>query len=362
MSPPTVSLLQAAARGRTDLKLATFEAAAIRWALRTGLGPLLCWATKADPEATASPWWPLLRGADLTARVLSAEQREAMCDILDACAGSVPPLTLLKGVSIADQYYPASHLRPMRDLDVLVDRAAVPIVEARLSALGYRPQAQAAAESYANHHHSVPLVHPERGIWVEVHHGLFPPASRAGAAPVFSPQHVSSQLQPSEFCGREVRRLSDELQLVYIATHWAREFRWVGGWLALLDVLFLLARAGGRLDWQRVFSWSCQTVAGTSLYLLLSYLAKHRLSAIEPAILQALRQRQRAFHPVSLAIAHAVVDRYLATGSGARTAFAMRTIDILWRTLLLPGAAWRNLLLVPGCMLLPWRLRMRLLS
>jgi len=47
-----IPLLQAASQGREDLKLAAFHKAQIRWAVETGLGPLLFQTTKADPEVT----------------------------------------------------------------------------------------------------------------------------------------------------------------------------------------------------------------------------------------------------------------------------------------------------------------------
>jgi hypothetical protein len=65
---PLLTLLRAACQGREDLPLATFDAAHLQWALESGLGPLLFHATKHDPKAATSPFWPLLQGADLTGR------------------------------------------------------------------------------------------------------------------------------------------------------------------------------------------------------------------------------------------------------------------------------------------------------
>ena len=62
-------LLRAAADDRTDLVLGQFRPAQIRWAVDSGLGPLLRRATAGDPEARKSPLWPLVESADLTARV-----------------------------------------------------------------------------------------------------------------------------------------------------------------------------------------------------------------------------------------------------------------------------------------------------
>ena len=42
----------------------------------------------------------------------------------------------------------------------------------------------------------------------------------------------------------EVRRLSLELQLVYLASHWAQDFTRIGGLVALADTIYLLKHAG----------------------------------------------------------------------------------------------------------------------
>jgi hypothetical protein len=152
--------------------------------------------------------------------MLSAERAEAMCEILDVCHRHVSPITLLKGISIAEQYYPAPYLRPMSDLDFLVDEAAIPAVEALLYELGYRQQSSLPEAFYDTHHHRMPFLHPQRGIWVEVHQGLFPSHATISSAEVFSPAHIATQLQTSRFYGRLVNRLSDALQVVYIAAHW----------------------------------------------------------------------------------------------------------------------------------------------
>src|SRR5689334_20344616 len=104
--PQLLRLLQAAAQGRTDLPLSALDEGHLRWALETGLGPLLWWVTQDDPGAVTSPWWPLVRGAERTAALLAAEQQSALSELLDACAGRMAPLVLLKGISISTQYYP----------------------------------------------------------------------------------------------------------------------------------------------------------------------------------------------------------------------------------------------------------------
>jgi hypothetical protein len=130
-APPMIALLQAAARGQQSLRLAAFSA---------------------DRDAAASPLWTALKRTDLTAQMVAGEQSDAMCAILDVCASLPCPLTLLKGISICEQYYPKPHLRPMRDMDFLIEETALSVIESLLLKLGYRQQAKRPAEDYETHH------------------------------------------------------------------------------------------------------------------------------------------------------------------------------------------------------------------
>ncbi len=359
MVPRLISLLRAASQCREDLPLATFDEEQIRWAIETGLGPLLFRTTKAHPQASTSPLWPLLQGADLTARMLTSEQLDAMSEIIDACDGLVPTLTLLKGISICDQYYPEPHLRPMRDIDFLVEAATHPTVESLLFKLGYRQQSKSPPEVYERLHHSMPFFHPKRGIWVEVHRGLFPRKSKVGAEKVFSLDNLITQLRPSEFQGRKVSRLSDEFQVVYIASHWACDFKFVGGMVALLDMIYLLKNNKDTIRWNRIVDWLEGSVASIDLYLMLTYLVKYKLIEIAPEILHELSLKQRSLGSLNLKIVHTLIDRYLVDGRVFGQILSHIDLDNIWDTLLKPGRSIPNLILATRYFL---RLRTRLYS
>ncbi len=339
-----MSLLQAASQGRGNLRWAAFDEPRIRWAVETGLGPLLFQTTKGDPEKARSPLWLLVRRADLTGRMLIGEHLDAMGEIIDACEGCVPPLTLLKGISICEQYYPAPHLRPMRDIDFLVEAAFLPAVESLLMKLGYRQQSDRPPEVFERLHHSMPFFHPQRGVWVEVHRRLFPPTRTVGGDEVFSPEHVKTQLRPSEFQGRKVNRLSNELQIVYIASHWASDFKVVGGMVAMLDMMHLLKTTKYVVNWEQILAWLHGSVASTHLYLMLSYLDKYQLIAIAPEILHELFLSQRPLRNINLKIMHRLIDRYLVDGTYLGQLLNLENLDSLWKTLLSPGSPFRNLI------------------
>ena len=357
------TLLQVATHEHTSIPLAALSQQQVDWAVETGLGPLLCW--RAGPEAQASRHWPLLHSADLTARLLAAEQTDAMTALLDACAEQVQTITLIKGISVCDQYYPLPHLRPMRDIDILVDLADLPVVEKFLDQLGYQRESDCDPAFYVTHHHSMPFVHPDTGVWMEVHHDLMTTRGNIHQGPkdpIFDELDRTAELRPSYFQGRTVTRLSDELQVVYLAAHWAYEFRSVGGIIALFDMIFLLQQAEQRLDWKKILSWLPGSMAATPLYLLLSYLSQAEVIQLDSEILSELFVCQRAFGIRNLSVLHAIIDRYFVGGQAFGRLASLRNIDILWKTLLLPGSPTRNLLLCPVMLLLPWQLRRPLLA
>jgi hypothetical protein len=348
--PRLVPLLRAAADGRHDVRLASLDDLAIRWAVATGLGPLLWHVTRDDERREASPLWPRVHSAHLTARIVAAGQQEAVTEILDACAEGGCTLTLLKGISVAHHLYPEPGLRPMRDIDVLARDADVPVVEAALTALGYRQCATAPAAFYETHHHTMPFLDARRGVWVEVHRRLA--TARAGRAveDVLAPEHVTANLEPMDFLGRRAMRLTGELELVHVATHWASRFQIVGGAIPLLDLVYLLKAAGGRLRWERILAWldgAPRTAA--HLHAALTYLARRRLAPIAPALVDALARRQRSFGAPSLRIVHALIDRFLLDGAAPGRLLSEDRLRIVWNTLLQPGRPVLNLAA------LPWR-------
>jgi putative nucleotidyltransferase-like protein len=357
MTPQLISLLQAISRDRPDLKLASFGEAQIRWAIATGLGALLFQAITTDSRASAAPLWPLLRGADLAAQVLTTEHFDAIIEIIDGCEGQMVPLALLKGISVCNEHYPKPHLRSMRDIDFLIESSNLARVNSLLLKLGYRQRYRQVSAFYQKHHHDMPWFHPQKGVWVEVHRALFPPGSRLGKSMAFSSRNIKAELRPSCFEGRAVMRLSPELQIVYTASHWAQELKCEGGLFGLLDIIYLLRGTQHILQWGTILDWVQGSVVGTHLYLLLSYLQQNEIIDLNVEILADLFKKQQSFGKLNLKIAHFLIARCLVEGKIPRGRVATRNLDILWKSLLLDQGAIRNLLLIPRNIFLPFRFR-----
>ncbi len=312
-------LVRQAARtlGDQGLDLVDIPAREFRWVLEGGLGPLLWHAARATNSAIPQDWQAAFRSADLTARIRHEDLIETACDVIDAGCAVRVPVTLLKGVSVSEQLYPAEHLRPMGDIDVLVPRDGYAQVEAELMAGAYR---RIGYPEIAGRHHGAPLRHIKRNTLIELHVELFPddsPLRRPGR--VLSAATVAAEgVVSSCYHGRPVLRLAPETQLLYIAASWFNDLTLCPphpSFLAsLIDAVYLTTRFNDLLGDDRPCTTIDNPFARGSLLALLTYLPRFGLRAPSPQHIQALRRGQSIVGTVELRMIHAMLDRFQIGG------------------------------------------------
>ena len=348
-----LELLRYAARGMpaSDVGLAHAVAAAqaheLQWALEAGLGPMLHRAASPLSNQLPSGLRDSLLAADLTARLLHSVKVETTCDLIDICADLGVIATLLKGISISDQYYPQPHLRPMTDVDILALGRPYADFETALLQRGYE---LGAIKMDPDSAHGVPLRDQARGVWVEVHTNLFP---------VYSPMRRNGMLAepgqpdcwcPSAFHGRNVHRLLDEVQLLYIAAYWMRDLSMHSihptFLVPLLDAVILLTATRESFDWNRLVSSLGDDQATASLYVLLAFLAGHALIDVPAGVLKQLATHQSLIGPTERRTLGFLLDRYLLGGRP----FTLFHSWHAWLNLLEPGPRFAKVLM------LPWRI------
>jgi len=283
------------------------------WAIEAGLGPMLLRATRDHLADIRESRHEILLSSDLTARLRHGLRVDTAKEVIDVCASVGATATLLKGISISEQYYPAGHLRTMSDVDVLLPAEAHPAVTAGLLARGYTRGIDMMGE---DPHHDVPLNDPTGTVWVELHTRLYPRSSGLLDGGVFGSANVLAQTVRSEFHGLQVNRLTPEFQLAYIASSWMHDltlFKVHPSFVTpLFDALLLLRATGQDLRWERLFGFLDNALAQSSLYALLTYLARRRLC--EPSAGHDLGQRQHLVGPLELRAMHAMIDRYVVGG------------------------------------------------
>ena len=326
----------------------------IQWVFDAGLAPLLHRAIGDDVERLAPPRRDALRSADLTARVRHGSLVDAAIEIIDTCHQLQTSVTLLKGISISDEFYPDAHLRPMGDIDILVPRAAYDLVEAALLRQGYvrHPNYPVTADF----HHGIPLYHAEHRVWVEIHTSLFPKNTNLRRDTFFEPNNVSALSCMSTFHGRRVYRLTIELQLAYIASYWIRDLCQEGiqpSYVApVFDAIYLLASSGGSIRWTTLLERLDNETAIASLYLLMTYISRCELFHVHPDVLARLASAQRIIGPWELKIIHGMFDRHLIGGKPFTRLFQSWHII---HDLMMPGSHTAKVLSLPWRIVFPPR-------
>lgn len=281
-----------------------------QWVLDGGLGPLLHRAALPHLGELPQPWRTALQGADLTARMTHADRVETALEVVERCAERHIPPVLLKGISVSEQLYPAEHLRPMSDIDLLVPQEAYAELEQALLQRGYERLEHLAVPG---HHHGAPLRHARLRTVVELHTGLFPHDSPLSEGSSFAPARLLRQSVASHYHGRPVRRLALEDQLAYVASSWFNDLtncRPHPSFLAsAFDAAFLLAARSRSFDWEGLLDALDNEWARASLHLMVSYLPRYGVESPPPAVLDRLAAEQRLVGPLQFRLIHRMLDR-----------------------------------------------------
>lgn len=153
---------------------------------------------------------------------------------------------LLKGaIRLVDDLYPDPAWRYMSDLDILLPEEQAEEAWQHLVGLGYRQKDMGTASPRRDHHHLLPLRHPDLPAWIEVHKALH--HSRGDR--LLPADEVWSASSAIEFEGALFRLPSSDHQLAHAVghqflqhgSHWSGTLRLRD----LLEVYCLAARPDG---------------------------------------------------------------------------------------------------------------------
>jgi hypothetical protein len=331
--PATLLTIIGALSRRERLEIGAFSDATIERALDAGLGPALAHVT-AVTAATHDARARSIAAADLAARVLGGEMLDALEQVLVAAnVAGVQPIVLKGGVA-ALRDYPAAHLRTMGDLDLLVEVERIAIVESQLSSIGFAPRAPRRPPDYDRHHHRMPLWHPARDVWVELHTRPYPPAYQLAHEPAGLRLFDEGALEPFGIGRGMGRAFTREARLVYTAARWAEMINPRRGLMPIMDAAMMLAPNRPALDWDRVIAHVRGSWLATALHVLAAYLDRRRLAIVPGEVLTELARLDERTNIMSRRLLQALVDRVLVERRHPATARGRRTLRLAWRHLL----------------------------
>lgn len=351
---PVITFLQAAVQNKDDLDLSIFDLEAFQWILEAGFGPLLYRTSQNSPAiSTFTRQQSALLSADLTARVLTGVLLDALDEILISSSALAQDITLLKGISLCQRHYPEPHIRTMGDIDILVPAEIRSKVESKLRDLGYSQQSEYPEEFFSTHHHSMPFFHPAKHVWIEVHTALFPLTATVANDRVFSPQHIATQIMSSTDGKFQTNHLTDEMNIIYLCSHWAETFNQQRGLIPVLDVIYILMNKNSAINWDKILAWLQNSMASAHLYLMLTFLQRQELISVPAEVIRRLALTKKNLNKLNNRILHALIMAYLVRGKPFTHISSETNVSIVWSSLLSPRPATMNLVSIPWKVLFP---------
>ena len=346
--PAVLALLRAMITRAAAFDWGAIPPSAILRALDIGLGPVLAYVADNAGARRDLPFADRIRASELTARALTAGKYDTLSEVLTAAREIECGVVVLKGAATALRYYPASHLRPMGDIDILVPSDCQPLLEERLRALGFQQRSNRRAAEFAGFHHSMPFYCSQRATWIDVHSNAYPPQHPQAHDSLFSSELITSQLSPVGIGKQTGYVMNHELQLVYTSTRWAEEFDPARGIYPILDAALLIEKHRDTLDWDRILAMVRDCWASTGLHLMLSYLRRWHLSHVPPEVLNTLATGDRHMNRIFFPLLHRLTTMYAIEGRPFGLATTTEGhLRVVWNNLLRPMSPTANLFSVP---------------
>lgn len=301
-----------------------------------GLGPLAWHLHEQHVVDIPDDSQDLLQGADLTSRVLFARTSRAAGALLAELRRNEIDTVLLKGISVAGEYYDPPWCRIMGDVDILVDERDLEMADKVVRSLGYVADENEALD--LPHHHLPAVRHPETGVIIELHAALFPPGAAPAAQSLFMAGTWKQHLIRSALEGNETWRLTPEYQFAYITAHWATDRKWPVNVLAVLD-LALIAGNRESFDWPALERWlEKDTWLAGCLTVLLAFLMETALCRLPGHVRETLDSNVRRLGQRNVRFMLRLIQSVPMQGQCGRLRFLdERRGRMLWRHMLTPG-------------------------
>lgn len=240
---------------------------------------------------------------------------------------------MLKGVPLAFSDYPEPHLRPLRDIDVLIAPDEAVAAQELLCRKGGLAPKRGAGQYGIEYSHQLPeLVDRESGLVVEIHHRLNARGWRQESELL---DLIWADTQEIVLLGEALRVASSYTNFLHLLEHATLHHTFANGPLVLADLHYICRQT--TLDWDRIWDDCARLGLLNALQIVLSMANRLHAGWPPPELLarcdvdEALvREAARAMMQDTEATLQQSQLRRLAQRSGEETGI-LAAIRRLWR-------------------------------
>jgi len=228
-----------------------------------------------------------LIAAHISSAARSIRIRRELERIVRAFSAAAIPVVLLKGAALATTVYEDFTLRPMGDIDVLVQPRSLDRARESLLAVGYRPDAsQEPVEWYRkNHHHDQPLHSVDHHVTIELHFHIVPP-NCPFTIPIDELWNLALPIRIGD-CPALV--LSPEHLVLHSSIHLCTINRVKGQLRGLIDIAAILRRFHSSFRWPMLVELASRSAAAADVYHSLMLAAEYAGAELPSEVLRELR-------------------------------------------------------------------------
>jgi len=269
-----------------DLTAAEWEAFLVE-AGQQDVIPLLYYRLQSRPEGTAAIPAPILerfQNAFLKNTAYISLLYRELQQILSACDQEGIPVILLKGAYLAKQVYPEIGLRPMGDMDLMVQPQDLPRAGAITGRLGYTPPSPHRTDVEMAFSHQMPMYRKGNVFGIEWHWHIADPGNPYD----FKPDELWERAIPMQIAGVPCFGLAPEDLFLHLAFHLAGHHICTVPLRALADIDMLLGTASQRLDWRVIIDRARRWRLERCVYLTLRLAAECFGTPLPDGVLTAL--------------------------------------------------------------------------
>ncbi|MCI5224994.1 MAG: hypothetical protein D3924_20580, partial [Candidatus Electrothrix sp. AR4] len=218
---------------------------------RQGLAPLLYHHSRRIDIQPPKNMQRLLHSLYLRSRHANDVRCKATAKILNRYHSADIPVLLVKGIALCNLVYQDPGLRPMRDIDLLVNKSDLAAAKETLLDLGYLPEK--GHDIPDDYYHLPPMVKKIQGlpVTIELHHNLLPFHPRY---PLWPLEKSYDNGQHLSIDGVQTRTLSLEDTLWYVYLHGFQapltyeSFRL----MHVADIMTLIDKHLDQINWQKL--------------------------------------------------------------------------------------------------------------
>jgi len=249
-------------------------------------------------------------------RTANSARFAVLVRILDAFDAASIRVLVLKGAALAHILYPAPALRPLSDIDLLVEPGQTEHAQAVLASLGFAADPRPPDQRFVGHHHLPPAVMVQEGIFiqVEIHRDALS-ADTPGSLTLNEQSYT--RRQTFTIGGRPAFAFGHEEMLHHLTRHAAERaslFRLM--WVT--DIVTYAARFHAEIDWPELRRRNPFVINALSLLHLVTPLPPQLLAEV-PVPRPGIAGVGTAFRPLAEIVrpdrtAGAVLHELLAPG------------------------------------------------